>query len=170
LRELATNDANSLIAGLLLAETVDKNQAEELRNPAAFEDWIHPSTLVELPLKNPQQNLEGTATTPRMPATLAQLVSRIECEDSPLRKASENAMARRQRNYRGRKVDFDVIDDLNRRLGSRGEDLVLDYERQRLTAVGRRDLAEKVKRISQTEGDGAGYVSMASSYLAAIGV
>jgi len=42
-------------------------------------------------------------------------------------------------------------------LGLQGEYLVLDRERQRLTAAGRPDLAALVRHVSVIEGDGAGY-------------
>jgi len=45
----------------------------------------------------------------------------------------------------------------NRKLGREGEELVFQFERQRLQQEERVDLAKKVKWISQEEGDGAGY-------------
>lgn len=54
---------------------------------------------------------------------------------------------------------FDVAerDARNRKLGYAGEELVLAHERANLKAVGRTDLAEKVRWVSQLDGDGAGY-------------
>ncbi|WP_106797458.1 DUF3883 domain-containing protein [Rhizobium sp. H4] len=54
---------------------------------------------------------------------------------------------------------FDVAgrDERNRALGRAGEELVLAHERATLSAVGRGDLAQKVRWISDEEGDGAGY-------------
>jgi hypothetical protein len=45
----------------------------------------------------------------------------------------------------------------NRSLGSAGEDLVMQYEAQRLHAAGSRALAERIEHVSRTKGDGAGY-------------
>ena len=48
-------------------------------------------------------------------------------------------------------------DDRDIQLGRAGEDLVLDYEKKRLIAADRNDLAEKVVHVSVVEGDSAGY-------------
>jgi hypothetical protein len=56
-----------------------------------------------------------------------------------------------------RKFDPVERDFRNRKLGREGEELVLQFERQRLQQEERIDLAKKVKWISQEEGDGAGY-------------
>lgn len=45
----------------------------------------------------------------------------------------------------------------NRFIGRSGEELVLTIERQRLTAIGRADLAAEVEWTSTEKGDGAGY-------------
>ncbi|MCC8982264.1 DUF3883 domain-containing protein [Bradyrhizobium acaciae] len=45
----------------------------------------------------------------------------------------------------------------NRKLGRDGEELVFQYEHQRLTELDRPDLAKKVRWISEELGDGAGY-------------
>ena len=45
----------------------------------------------------------------------------------------------------------------NKRLGDLGELWVLQQERKRLVADGRKDLSEKVDHISMNQGDGAGY-------------
>jgi len=48
-------------------------------------------------------------------------------------------------------------DAKNRKLGLAGETLVLQYERQRLIAAGRQDLADKIIHVAVVEGDTAGY-------------
>lgn len=45
----------------------------------------------------------------------------------------------------------------NRKLGRDGEELVLEFERQRLAAIDRLDLAKKIRWILEEDGDGAGY-------------
>jgi Domain of unknown function (DUF3883) len=45
----------------------------------------------------------------------------------------------------------------NRKLGREGEELVILFERQRLEAFDRPDLARKIRWISEEDGDGAGY-------------
>lgn len=59
-----------------------------------------------------------------------------------------------------RKSDFEsYINDYKKKLdnGYMGEALVFEYEKNRLTDLGREDLAEKVKWISRDDGDGYGY-------------
>jgi hypothetical protein len=54
---------------------------------------------------------------------------------------------------------FDVAerDARNRQLGLAGEELILTHERANLKSHGRIDLANKVRWVSQVDGDGAGY-------------
>lgn len=54
---------------------------------------------------------------------------------------------------------FDVAgrDKRNRALGQAGEERVFHHERQSLRQNGRDDLAERVRWVSQEDGDGAGY-------------
>lgn len=54
---------------------------------------------------------------------------------------------------------FDVAgrDERNRALGRAGEELVFHRERTQLTQQGRNDLANRVRWVSQEDGDGAGY-------------
>ena len=48
-------------------------------------------------------------------------------------------------------------DARNRRLGQQGEKAVFEFERGRLSCIGRDDLAEKVRWVARDEGDGHGY-------------
>lgn len=45
----------------------------------------------------------------------------------------------------------------NRKLGRDGEELVLQFERERLRQLDRSDLASKIRWVSEVDGDGAGY-------------
>ena len=56
-----------------------------------------------------------------------------------------------------RKFDAAGRDERNRALGRAGEERALAYEKSTLTAVGRTDLAKRVRWVSEEEGDGAGY-------------
>lgn len=56
-----------------------------------------------------------------------------------------------------RKFNVAERDERNRALGRAGEELVLEHERQSLTASGRQDLAKRVSWVSEEIGDGAGY-------------
>lgn len=56
-----------------------------------------------------------------------------------------------------RKFDPVARDFRNRTLGKAGEALIVDFERRRLKALDRKDLASKVRWVAQEDGDGAGY-------------
>jgi len=45
----------------------------------------------------------------------------------------------------------------NRSLAAAGEQVALDFERQRLSGAGRRDLVGRIEHVTQTRGDGLGY-------------
>jgi len=62
-----------------------------------------------------------------------------------------------ERTFRGQKVDFAAREHACRRLGQSGEDLVLNFEKTRLVAAGRTDLANEVEWVAKTQGDGLGY-------------
>jgi hypothetical protein len=63
----------------------------------------------------------------------------------------------RERTFRAIKVDFASREHACRNLGRSGEDLIVSYEKTRLAAAGRADLAEEVEWSSQIRGDGLGY-------------
>jgi hypothetical protein len=46
---------------------------------------------------------------------------------------------------------------MNRALGQAGEEHIFEFEQRKLVDAGRRDLAEKVRWVSQADGDGLGY-------------
>ncbi len=58
---------------------------------------------------------------------------------------------------RPRIINYAELEKQNRRLGERGELFVFELERERLTALGRRDLVADVEWTSHERGDGAGY-------------
>lgn len=58
-----------------------------------------------------------------------------------------------KREFKGRDVDYEDVENRRKELGDAGEGLVLEYEKARLINMGRHDLAEKVK----IEKDGKGY-------------
>jgi hypothetical protein len=60
--------------------------------------------------------------------------------------------------FRARKVaDYSLRDERNRKLGLSGEQLVVEYEKQKLACLGLDHLADAVFHTSVIEGDGAGY-------------
>ena len=56
-----------------------------------------------------------------------------------------------------RKIDFAKRDANNHRLGQCGEKWVVCFEKKRLTALGRKDLAEQIDWVASRLGDGLGY-------------
>lgn len=56
-----------------------------------------------------------------------------------------------------RKYDTAGRDARNRALGRAGEERVLAHERSTLLAAGRTDLADRIRWVSDVDGDGAGY-------------
>jgi hypothetical protein len=66
-------------------------------------------------------------------------------------------VARERRLYLPRKLDFAARDESNRRLGRAGEQWVLEFEQQRLHALGLASLFERVDWVADRLGDGAGY-------------
>jgi len=61
------------------------------------------------------------------------------------------------REFNPRQYNFAERENRNRKLGLAGEEFVLEYEKYRLNAAGRDDLAKEVEWTSQKKGDGAGY-------------
>lgn len=56
-----------------------------------------------------------------------------------------------------RKFDVAGRDERNRTLGRAGEERVLEHERSMLASIGHHHLVQKVRWVSQVDGDGAGY-------------
>lgn len=63
----------------------------------------------------------------------------------------------RSRNFVARRIDFIAKEGANRSLGHAGEVAVVDFEKQRLIALGQSHLADRIEHISVTIGDGAGF-------------
>jgi hypothetical protein len=74
--------------------------------------------------------------------------------DAPAHRTAVDTRAPRA--FKPRQRDFAQIDAQCRELGKVGEELVVSFEKQRLTKLGRGDLAAKVEWVSRTQGDGAG--------------
>jgi len=59
--------------------------------------------------------------------------------------------------YLAHKVDYSQRESNNRKLGERGEEFILEYEKRRMTNAGRSDLINDVEWSSKIQGDGLGY-------------
>lgn len=108
------------------------------RHPA----WLSPNTRIGLAGAPRPSVREAPALWIGPPPTLSNVPPPDELEQM-------QAIARR----------FDVAerDARNRALGRAGEERVLWHERSSLAAVGRDDLARRVRWVSDEDGDGAGY-------------
>lgn len=62
-----------------------------------------------------------------------------------------------KRRYLARKKNYSKREAGNRKLGENGEAFVIEFEKFRLSKLGREDLANEVKWSSKEEGDGLGY-------------
>jgi hypothetical protein len=66
--------------------------------------------------------------------------------------------------FRGKHVNFDLNNTLNKRLGNLGEKMILQYEKDFLLRNGKPELAEMVEHTAETEGDGTGYISQSKIF------
>ncbi|MBA3353741.1 MAG: DUF3883 domain-containing protein [Blastocatellia bacterium] len=71
-------------------------------------------------------------------------------QQPPRVRESPDRVARAPRN-------FLEIEARNRSLGRAGEELVLQFEQQRLWAAGKRKLADRIDHVAVSQGDGLGY-------------
>lgn len=101
---------------------------------------------------HPQLLADPTATKPRFTtAGVPVLVDPPAFSDSD-RDERPTALGRLVRKY-----DPAERDELNRSLGRAGEQMVIEFERNRLAKAGRDDLASKVRWVSALDGDHLGY-------------
>ena len=68
----------------------------------------------------------------------------------------EKQIALERPQYKG-KVNYLAREAANAALGSAGERFIINYEHARLIYLGKENLADRVERISETEGDHAGF-------------
>ncbi|PSF13265.1 hypothetical protein C7H09_01215 [Marinobacter fuscus] len=66
-------------------------------------------------------------------------------------------VAEQRPSYLAKRIDFGEQERRNRLLGERAEEFVLQLEKQRLSALGRSDLAAEVEWSSKARGDGLGF-------------
>ena len=96
------------------------------------------------------------AEQPAAPPLLTELAG-ILVDAPTLSRIAENAPPAYARQFTAIKRDYFAREARNRSLGEAGEIFVADYESRRLHAMGKRQLSERVDRVSQTQGDGLGY-------------
>jgi hypothetical protein len=89
----------------------------------------------------------------RLPSEKTYLAALVE---APKREVLVPSPAR-VRERMPRKFDFAARDEANRKLGRAGEQWVIEFEQQRLTAAGHPELFQRLDWVSDTQGDGAGF-------------
>ncbi len=95
------------------------------------------------------QNVEAASTGPKPP------IEGLTKHEPPV--LGERTRVANTREFKGRKVNFADTELENKKLGSDGEKLVIEYEKRNLIDHSREDLAEKVVHVAEIIGDGAGY-------------
>jgi hypothetical protein len=91
------------------------------------------------------------------PSLLTQIMPPTYGSDGDGELQLTDAPPTRARTRAGRHVDYGKLQEESRRVGTLGEELVVDYERKRLRDAGRPDLADKVRWVASDLGDGLGY-------------
>ncbi|MDF2180138.1 DUF3883 domain-containing protein [Aliiglaciecola sp. CAU 1673] len=81
----------------------------------------------------------------------------VEPPKSPKNRVSENPRTYSAVTNTAVKRDYVAREACNALLGLAGEQLVLEFEEYRLTMAGKKNLANKIEHVSQTQGDGLGY-------------
>lgn len=99
------------------------------------------------------QAVEQKAVVPDFTDVLAVRV------DPPRARVVEDSggMQESEQSRRGFKRDYLQLEARNRFLGDSGEKFIAEFERRRLHASGRKQLADRVEHVAQTQGDGLGY-------------
>lgn len=133
-----------------------KNQDAIMKNWSVdlFSNFLY-SGYPGRPPKDGQDSDEDPLSEYRMPDFPADYeASLINLEIIPTKDKKEKTS--KKRNPKSRKLDYEKEAKKLKRLGDRGEKIILDFERDRLANAGRMDLAKKVDRVS-LKSDSFGY-------------
>lgn len=90
--------------------------------------------------------------SPQRPANVLGLMT-----PPPVLESAKSALSDAIRRRYARRVDYLALEAQNRTLGANGEELVVSYERARLSSFGLDTLAGMVEHVAATRGDGLGY-------------
>ena len=78
----------------------------------------------------------------------------ILADEKPKRRQRKN----KKRSFKGRGLtDYLLKAQKDKKTGDLGEELVFEYEKKRLIAAGKADLANSIDHVARTQGDGTGY-------------
>ncbi len=108
-------------------------------------------------IKGDEQSLQIIEST-----LIDQLGSEVSVGDTksiivpPPERPPAKSVRDKRRRY-ARKIDYAARELRNRRLGAKGEEFVVNFERKRLAEIGREDLIGDVEWTSKEKGDGTGY-------------
>ena len=83
-------------------------------------------------------------------------IENIKLENSEIIKPIED-ISPDKKYYTPRKIDWDNINDIKKITGLKGEEIVMEIEKNYLNSINMSDLADKVRHISKEDGDGTGY-------------
>ena len=129
----------SWLPGYLPAFNVQTSLAD------AVARWLHRHPEFQIPAPD----VDRTVDTPEIAQLVIELPPTLRNDPPPAELKQMQAIAHK----------FDVAKraERNRALGRAGEKRVLAHERAFLAGIGRADLAERVRWVSEEDGDGAGY-------------
>lgn len=77
--------------------------------------------------------------------------------DSPSSRSGYETVSEDVREYHSKHRNFLEIESRNRAIGRGGEELVVLYEKNRLSAAGKDNLADRIEHVAADQGDGAGF-------------
>ncbi|MDO4282262.1 MAG: DUF3883 domain-containing protein [Clostridia bacterium] len=88
---------------------------------------------------------------------MANFPEQVNLTEVTFEKSKSKKALRKKENFVPIKTDFTKMNQTKSDIGKYGEELVLEYEKNKLISLGHEELADKVIWISQEIGDGAGY-------------
>lgn len=171
--ELAGNRYNKAAHNRALQELIGRSKGSiefKHQNVSAVlkglgESWINgykpavnfQASLVDTVARHLQQRGGWIAKKPSNPTGVSEAPGAIWIGTPPTMQNTPPPDELEQMLAVARKFDVAGRDERNRSLGKAGEERVLHHECAILTSAGREDLAQKVRWVSQEDGDGAGY-------------
>ncbi len=108
-------------------------------------------TVEEVLLALAEKDVERSVAVPKVDDILRALT------DPPKRGEPRHAMRQERAAYRRLPINYLEREARNSKLGLAGEEFVLNYERARLTKLGKERLAASIEHVSHTRGNAEGY-------------
>jgi hypothetical protein len=84
-------------------------------------------------------------------------IDKIDFDKILTTEPQKSEFIKREPSYRPIKINYLEKEQNNRNLGERGEHLVIEYEKWRLSKAGKSNLAERIEWVSKEKGDGLGF-------------